>query len=359
MRPSGFWSASRPANNKYYYLKLLCTKLDASSDVITFVMASIWKHPHSPYWTACFRDSLGKQRRISTKTTDKKTARRIAQEFEATTRKRRTIGQLEKVLRTLHEEFCGESVGQHSLRSFCTAWIEEKTPSVSVSSAKFYRTTVKKLCAHFGPRADQPISEIRRDDLIQLRNRLANEERAVSVNHDLIAIRMIFGDARRRGHFAESPAADIKPIRESLDRTEPSRRAFTITELQAILAVADPEWQSMIRLALYSGGRLSDIATLRWSNVDLTRGELRFTAKKTGKATLIPICDALRVHLLSLPCALDLQAPLHPRALASVERRGSSATLSAQFAVLLEQSGLRPVQPQEKGTKRHRRSALS
>lgn len=53
-------------------------------------MASIWKHPKSRYWTACFRDVNGHQRRASTKETNKKRAQRIADEYEKASRSKRT-----------------------------------------------------------------------------------------------------------------------------------------------------------------------------------------------------------------------------------------------------------------------------
>jgi integrase len=41
-------------------------------------------------------------------------------------------------------------------------------------------------------------------------------------------------------------------------------RAIVIPELQAIMEIADPEWQSLIRFGLYTGQRLVDLATLTW-----------------------------------------------------------------------------------------------
>ena len=54
------------------------------ADVISIVIivASVWKHPKSQYWTACFRDQNGRQRRISTKETNNKKALKIVEEFE-------------------------------------------------------------------------------------------------------------------------------------------------------------------------------------------------------------------------------------------------------------------------------------
>jgi integrase len=326
-------------------------------------MSSIWKNPKSPFWTACWRDAEGQQRRRSTKTTDRRLARRIAQEFESATRQKRTLHQLEKVLRAFHEELCGESSRTQTLRIFSAEWLAEKQPSVSASTFKFYQAAVEKVCTFFGQRADQPIAEITRGDLVGFRNEIAKEVSASTVNHDLVAVRMLFGDARRRGALAENPALDIKPVRELDDPNASARRPFTIPELQAVLAIADDEWKSMIRLGLYTGGRLGDVALLRWSSVDMEHSELRFTARKTGKATCVPIAGPLREVLSSLPSSDDPLGFLHPRAAAGVEKGGASAGLSARFGELLELAGLRPVyQRPQAGTRgggRHRMSPLS
>jgi integrase len=329
-------------------------------------IASIWRHPKSPFFTACWRDADGKQRRISTKTSDKKLAKRIAHEFEAATRKKRTLAQLEKVLRSFHEELNGETSQARSLRSFCEEWLAEKHTCIAPATFKFYSTSINKLYTYFGERADQPISAVTRGDLVKFRNQIAADLSAGTVNHDLTVTRMVFADARRRGALTEDPAEGIKPVRERDQAAAgPPRRAFTIPELQAIIGIADAEWQSMIRIGLYSGGRLGDVALLRWSNVDLSRGELRFVARKTGKAVCVPIGAPLREVLLSLPTHGDVSAYLHPGAAVKVNRKGSSASLSQEFGELLERAGLRPAYQRPNGnetgprSQRHRMNALS
>ena len=47
--------------------------------------------PESQYWTACFRDENGRQRRISTKETNNKKALKIAEEFEHAAKTKRTL----------------------------------------------------------------------------------------------------------------------------------------------------------------------------------------------------------------------------------------------------------------------------
>jgi integrase len=81
---------------------------------------------------------------------------------------------------------------------------------------------------------------------------------------------------------------------------------------------------------------------LRWSNIDLARGEIRFVTAKTGRRMIIPLSDALPVHA-SLPSSDRPDAVIHPRAFAVLEAQGSTATLSRQFGELLSVAGLRPL----------------
>jgi integrase len=50
----------------------------------------------------------------------------------------------------------------------------------------------------------------------------------------------------------------------------------------------------MILFGLYIGQRLTDVATLHWSNVDLVKGEIRLTTRKTDKVMILPIAAPLR-----------------------------------------------------------------
>jgi integrase len=118
--------------------------------------------------------------------------------------------------------------------------------------------------------------------------------------------------------------------------------------LRGLLAVADPQWTSLIKFGLYTGQRLADIALLRWSQIDLERDEIRFVVRKTKKRLTIPIAAPLREHLLSYPKPDRLQAPVHPEACAIVTKQhGRVGTLSNAFADLLAQAGLRSVRSSE------------
>jgi integrase len=149
----------------------------------------------------------------------------------------------------------------------------------------------------------------------------------------------MFKSARRDSVITEDPAEFVEPVRR--ERASKIKRPFTLAELRRILDLARDEWRSMILFGLYSGQRLGDVATLRWSNIDLLRNELRLSTRKTGKTMILPLAAPLRKHITSLHVADDPFASIHPKAFDLVERQHKTGNLSNQFADLLAAAGLR------------------
>lgn len=303
-------------------------------------MASITRHPQSQFWTACFRDLNGKQRRVSTKETDKKKAQRLAEEFEKASRSKRTLRQAQAVLDRLHAELGGEPVSRLSLREFAAQWLSAKTPELAPATLRSYRGGVSQLLEHLGPRADAPLTEITKADLLAYRNQLSSVVKlsARTVNSHLSLLKLLFKSARRDGVLVDNPAEFVGSLKA---RSGSNRRSFTLAELQAVLSVSDDEWRSLILFGLYTGQRLSDLASLSWSNIDLERDEVRLVTRKTGRSMVIPMAQALRSHLDSIPAGDHPDAPLHPRACHTLNQSGKATALSNQFADLLAQAGLR------------------
>jgi integrase len=303
-------------------------------------VASVWRHPNSKFFTACFRPPDGRQRRITTKETNRRRALKIAETFEAAARERRTLAHTRRVIEQLHEEISCRKIEQESLLSFAQKWLDAKKPEVAPRTHVFYSAAIAKLIAFLGETAHLPLSEVTKRDLIAFRNATASRTGARTTNHYLKAVRMLFLSARRDGILTENPAEFVEGVRERHDSRR--RRAFTIDELRVVLAVCDPEWKLMVLFGLYTGQRLSDVAGLVWSNIDLERAELRLETRKTGKRLFIPLALPLLQHLESLPSSDNPKQPLHPRAFATLQKQGRTATLSNQFTELLADAGLRP-----------------
>jgi hypothetical protein len=161
-------------------------------------VASVWKHPDSRYWTACFRDQNGRQRRISTKETNNKKALKIAEEFERAARTKRTLKQVQVVLDRLHEEVSVERVIRATFFSrYLNDWLTAKRAETALSYHDFYRASLNKFSQFLGRRADEPMGEITKQDVVACRDALIRKVSAKTVNHDLKALKMLFKSARK------------------------------------------------------------------------------------------------------------------------------------------------------------------
>src|SRR5438105_7905162 len=114
------------------------------SFLLSFEMASLWRHPKSDFFVGCFSvhvpAGISERWKRSLKTTDRKIARRIADaleeagrgkmlEPEITTftqkiRDARTRNAVSKVFAEVFRAVEGREIGAGSLRSFATTWVE-------------------------------------------------------------------------------------------------------------------------------------------------------------------------------------------------------------------------------------------
>lgn len=274
----------------------------------------------------------------STKTTDRRNAMRIAEVYEESAKRKHTSQHVRRVIADLHQAITGDSLPAHSVRDFAKSWLERKQPEVTPATLSFYRGALSKFMAFLSTKADADLSEISSDDILAFRNHEAKTLAPKTVNHDLKVLRMLFRAARRDKVLVDDPCEFVNVTKEA--RTV-RRRPFTISELKAVLAVADGEWKSLILFGLYTGQRLGDLARLTWNNVDLVRREIRIVTGKTGKCLVLPIAKSLREYVERLPANNIPDVPLHPRAFAIVDAQGKTGHLSNQFADILANAGLR------------------
>jgi len=312
-------------------------------------MASLWKHPQSQYFTACWTDASGRRMKRSTKSTDKKQAMKLASKFEEESRAKRTAKQARRVLADIYRDLSGEDLPAVTVREYFTSFVERKKPEVSSATFNYYVGHSRRFLAWLGPKAEKDIADITKADITAYRNHAATTTGPRTTNNTLKAVRTFFAAARKDGYLIDDPAGDVDTVR---DRTESTRRPFTLDELRAVLAVAGAEWRSLILFGLYTGQRLADVASLNWSNLDTARDEIRLTTRKTGRRQTLSLAPPLRAHIATLPAGNDPRAPLHPAAAAILERTGSSTSLSKAFAELLTAAGLRSVTAPEEGNAR-------
>lgn len=313
-------------------------------------MATIIQRNDSSCWIACF-GRLKRSTKVPVRGRDReetaenrKRAALIAEAWEAASCGSKTEIQLRRVIADTSERISGKRLSLETVKGYTARWLKIKAMECEKGTVEFYKATLDRFLSYLGKRADSFIGDIHAEDV---RDFLAGRRQRVSprtVNHELKSLKTFFRSALHEMLIAENPTEFVKPIKEP--KALP-RRPFTVDEIQKILAVADDEWRSMVICAIYTGQRLSDLATLTWRNFDLAANEMRIVTRKTGKNLTIPLPSPLRAHLDTFATT---EGPLHPRAFASVESRGRGNALSTQFGDLLARAGLRP-------KKAHRKSA--
>ena len=241
----------------------------------------------------------------------------------------------------LYREVYGETLPSTTVRQYVKDWLATKKPSATAEATyAAYNKSMAKFLAYLGTEADRDIAEIGRVHISGFSNWLVAKKIAPgTVNSDLSRVRMLFRAARRDGYIMEDPAEFIKSVKRD---NGSGRRPFTVNEIQTLLSLANPEWQSLIKFGLYTGQRLADIAALTWANIDTERNQIRLVTRKTKKTILLAIAAPLRNHIATLPGSDNPKAPLHPRSFATMQRqKGRASPLSNQFAALLVDAGLR------------------
>lgn len=339
-------------------------------------MASIWKHPKSPFWMGCFTDYKGmtlRQLKRTTATGDKKLAARIADQYEQAaagkieiedTRRfldgisdratRRTAGiVLDDLLRSVN----GRGLESASLKAVTERWLEDSRTVVRIATFLKYQNVLRDFVAYTEGRAEFDIGQFKREDVEAYRNHLARRQSAGTVNVKLKVLRAFFEDARQRYQLPRNPAKDVKSIRGKEDAT---RRGFTLAELGKLLEVADGEWRGMILFGVFTGQRLGDVAALRWRHLNFDTWSIEFRTQKTDRQQIIPLAPAVREYVLNeLPAADDREAFLFPKAGLNTNRaaHGMTTILSSQFRGLLVKAGLMEAKSHKAKDRKEGRSA--
>jgi integrase len=324
-------------------------------------MASLRRLPGSPFWIACFTLPDGRRTQRSTKTTDRKEAQRIANKFEDASEDgkagRLTEIQARKVVADIYALANKNTIESSSTRQFLSAWLKRKELEATEKTHLRYTTAVNHLLKFLGGKADHDIAHLSAKEISAFRDSLGERFSVGSANITLKIIRTALAQARRDGFVDTNEGQRVSLLKTS--RRELKRRPFTLSEISAVLKNANEEWKGMILTGLYTGLRLSDIATMTWEHVDLRSGEITIDTAKTGRRQILPIASALARHLKALNPNKEKRGPIFPEASAARNRSQYGGTLSNQFHNILVAAALltkRPHVTQGKG-RSSRRSA--
>ncbi|MDB6173785.1 MAG: hypothetical protein JWL59_3096 [Chthoniobacteraceae bacterium] len=228
-----------------------------------------------------------------------------------------------------------EELPTATVRSWCQQWLQKKAIEIEGSTHDRYTTIVTRFLEFLGKAADKDIAALKTSEIGKFRDREGTDLARGTANLSLKVLRVCLSEAVRQGLITTNPAAQVEILKS---RGEATRRAFTVAEIGRVLegCGTDQEWRGMVLFGLYTGQRLGDLARLTWRSVDLEKGELFLTTKKTGRRMTLPLIGPLPDFLTSLAATDDPNAALFPT-LSKAKRTG---TLSNRFREILVAAGL-------------------
>ncbi len=304
-------------------------------------MASVRKKPDTKYWFACITNADGVQEQRSTRMTNKGKALLMANEWEQLYRSRQVVTQARKVIADICAKEDAESSFGIGAEQFLLEWLRNHSVEIVEGSRERYNTAVTRFIKYLKERerTTVDIAEITTKELIEFRNKVAEELSAGSANTDIVILRIAFGSAVRDKQRSDNPASGIAKLNKPEDRTQ-ERRPFTEAEIQQLMLHAKGEMIGMVLFAIYSGQRLSDIARLCWGDIELPGLTWKFKSKKAKRHTSIPLGQWLKDYLADLMVG-GHHEPIFPEANAKyVAAKNKTLKLSAEFHNLMVTAGL-------------------
>jgi integrase len=172
-------------------------------------------------------------------------------------------------------------------------------------SGTYIRDTRARFDKYVLPRwRGRDIRAITRRDVIDLLDAIVDEGKPLTANRTLTAVRKLFNWALQRGIVDASPVASVQHPAEETKR----ERTLTPDELMGVWAAAGElgyPFGSFFRIALLTGQRRDEVASMRWQDVDETEGiwTLPSDQTKPGRAHIVPLS----------PLALEIMAGLRER----------------------------------------------
>lgn len=163
------------------------------------------------------------------------------------------------------------------------------------SSARTTASQGKGLIAHFGGKA--MMDELTQAQVLEF----VAARRATAANGTVNRQLQLLGRAMRhmaKSYGAAMPAVDLK----AAETKEPKEREreLSLEEQRRLFKHLRPDLVPFVTFALMTGARIDTIARLKWDDVHLDRGEMRFHLKGDETMTF-PINGELRALLSALP----------------------------------------------------------
>ncbi len=232
-------------------------------------MANVYKRASGTYWVRF--QWCGQEVRKSARTA----SRSVAQQFLA---------------RLLEEHRRLDRGGRqrHTFKEALNRYAVEYMPNLKPASEARYRTSFIKLEGSFG---NLYLDEITRGRLADYASeRLKGGVKASTVRRDLATLSSLCSCAVAWDWL------EINPVRQfgkrHLKEARPQTTYPSVEQVDRLIAASSPAMVGrIIALLSQTGMRMDEVCGLEWSQVSLTRHEIRLTKTKTSSPRVIPLSD--------------------------------------------------------------------
>jgi hypothetical protein len=191
----------------------------------------------SPFWYACYTTADGRRLKKSTKQTDERKAKLVAdalQRAEDIARDRAlTEVRARELLSDVLQRVSGESLHVFTLAEWFDHFVKQKQKSRADKTALRHEQMMKEFVEFLGARAQRNIAAISSKDIAAFRDHRQRLGLAPStLNTDMTVLSAAFNAALRQGHISVNPCGAIEPLKE---RTA-HKSTFTPEQVTALLA---------------------------------------------------------------------------------------------------------------------------
>lgn len=320
------------------------------------LMPSLWKRDNSPFWVCCYTNADGERLKKSTKQTDRTKALEVCLGIERAERLAKTGNLTEqtakKIIGEILERTTGEPLHNHQTHEWLAEWVDGKKQTQATKTWDRYQQVIRDFKASLAGRVKLPLSSITSKDILTYRTaELAAGKSPKTANNAVKIVSAAFNAALRLGYISSNPCTAL----ESLPSETAAREVFTYSQVASLLAAADGDWKLAILFGFFTGARLGDVAGMRWSSIDLSRGLVTFLPTKTKrrkKVITIPLHKDLEQELLMHPGVG--KAPLFPTLAGT--KTGGKYGLSSQFGAIMTKAGIQATITQHTPKGRRNRS---
>ncbi len=184
----------------------------------------------------------------------------------------------------------------------------EGRPSLSANTIPNYKRSLRLYLSEWRKR---PLAEVTRQMVLARHRRLGEKHGEVTANCVMRHLRSVYNytSASAEGVLPANPVEILSQARAW--NTE--RRRRTVIPMHALprwfaaVATDTEDARDFLRIALFTGMRRSEVASLRWEHVDLVGETLTVPRTKNGDPLVLPLswylCDLLIGRRQALPAA--------------------------------------------------------